>query len=108
VTLRAEPSTAAPGDTVELILANHATATLGYNLCSSGMERRAGTTWNTVPSTRMCTMELRMLPPGESARFPIGLDSDLPAGEYRFVTSVNDQAAGSSTLVRSGVVRVSG
>ena len=108
VSLRAEPSTAAPGDTVELILANRSDATLGYNLCSSGMERRTGTNWAPVPSDRMCTMELRMLPPGESARFPIGLDSDLSAGEYRFVTTVHDQAAGSSTQVRSGVVRVSG
>jgi hypothetical protein len=108
VTLRAEPSTAAPGDTVELILTNQSGGTLGYNLCSSGMEQRAGASWTSVPSNRMCTMELRMLPPGESARFPLGLESGLSAGEYRFVTTVHDEAAGSSTQVRSGVVRVSG
>ena len=89
IQLATEPSSAAPGDTLTLILTNASQEAIGYNLCSSGLERRQGTDWQVVPSNRVCTMELRVLEPGDQATFPVDVPDTLSTGEYRFTTSVD-------------------
>lgn len=106
VTLSAEPATVSAGESVTLILRNDSPSEVGYNLCASGLERRAGGSWTPVPSDRVCTMELRMLAAGADARYELELPEGLEVGEYRFTTSVHQLAGGETVPVRSGVVRV--
>jgi len=67
---------------LELRLRNGSPQAIGYNLCTSNLERRSGAAWQPVASKRMCTMELRSLPPGAAARYQVSLENVLP-GEYR-------------------------
>lgn len=85
VTLAAE--TAGPGR-IRLILQNGFDGPVGYNLCTSALERRQDGTWVNVPTDDVCTMELRSLPAGQDATFEKRLPSGIAAGEYRYVTSV--------------------
>ena len=96
-----EPARVRAGETVTLVLRNQSSDTLGYNLCSSALEREANGQWQPVPSDRMCTMELRMLTPGESARYPVALEASVGAGPYRFVTSVERMGSGTRASVTS-------
>ena len=73
---------------LELVLHNGSSRAIGYNLCASGLERRSEDGWQPVPSTRICTMELRRLAPGERAGFRAPPE-DLPPGEYRAVIGVD-------------------
>lgn len=88
VDLGMEPSTVSAGDSVTLILTNHGPDAVGYNLCTSELQRRAAEAWSPVPSDRVCTMELRTLPAGEEARFTARLPAELAAGEYRYRATV--------------------
>ena len=101
VTLAVEPARVRAGEPVTLVLRNQSSDTLGYNLCSSALEREANGQWQPVPSDRMCTMELRMLTPGESARYPVALEASVGAGRYRFVTSVERMGSGTRESVTS-------
>lgn len=92
--LTVQPDPARPGQPVELTLRNGTAADVGYNLCTSGLERRAGESWQAVPSDRVCTMELRLLPPGDQARYPLDLEPELAPGEYRFRTRVERMQTG--------------
>ncbi len=85
VTLTAERIDAAR---VRLILQNGSNGAVGYNLCTSGLQKRNGPAWEQVGTGDICTMELRSLPPGQDATFEKRLPEDLPAGEYRYSTSV--------------------
>lgn len=78
---------------LELALHNGSAKPIGYNLCASGLERRSEGGWQAVPSTRVCTMELRTLAPGRAARFSAPLGSP-PPGEYRVVTGIDGHPAG--------------
>lgn len=75
------------GRALELVLHNGSSQAIGYNLCASGLERRSEDGWQQVPSTRICTRELRMLAPGERASFRDAVD--LRPGDYRAVTRVH-------------------
>lgn len=86
-------ATVSQGQVLELALHNGSAKPIGYNLCASGLERRSEGGWQTVPSTRVCTMELRTLAPGRAARFSAPLGSPLP-GEYRAVTGIDGHPAG--------------
>lgn len=88
VTLDVEPWTASAGDSVTLTLRNTLSETVGYNLCTSSLERRVGYDWQAVPSERACTMELRTLGPDDQASYVIRLEPTTQAGEYRFRTAV--------------------
>lgn len=90
--LVARPTVAA-GDTVTITLENGSRDSIGYNLCTSGLERRSGGGWSAVPNDRMCTMELRTLAPEARATYPLDIPSDLAPGEYRVVTGVERLAA---------------
>lgn len=89
ITLDVEPWTAAPGETMVLTLRNGFPERVGYNLCTSALERERAGGWEAVPSDRACTMELRTLGPGEQATYQLELDDDLDAGEYRYRTTVH-------------------
>lgn len=106
VRLAVEPDVTSPGDTVELTLSNDSAEAVGYNLCSSGLERASGGTWQPVPSDRVCTMELRTLEPGTEASFAMELQEGLAAGEYRFSTTVERLDAGTRDVVSSAPFEV--
>lgn len=106
VTLDVEPPEAPTAPSVALVLTNGSAGAIGYNLCTSGLERRAGEDWQPVPSDRVCTLELRTLPPGERARYTVELPPGLAPGEYRFHTDVETLATGERSAVRSGAFRV--
>ncbi|HEV7767203.1 MAG TPA: hypothetical protein VGQ76_19535 [Thermoanaerobaculia bacterium] len=77
------------GPTVMLTLRNDSGAAVGYNLCSSTLQRRAGGTWENVPTGLICTMEIRNLDSGGTATFEHTLPGGLATGEYRYVTIVD-------------------
>lgn len=81
-------ATVSQGRILELALRNGSSQPIGYNLCASGLQQRSEDGWRAVPSTRVCTMELRTLAPGEAARLRLPLE-DLRSGEYRAVTRVD-------------------
>src|SRR5690606_32987735 len=90
VTLRVEPASVSAGDSLKLVLDNGLEEAVGYNLCTSALEWRRGEEWQPVLSDRVCTMELRILEPGQEADFAFAMPElpQLPAGEYRAVTGV--------------------
>jgi hypothetical protein len=72
---------------VRLMLDNGAPHRIGYNLCTSVLQRRSGSEWAQQPSTDVCTMQLLTLNPGADATFEKRPGS-VPAGEYRYVTRI--------------------
>ena len=106
VRLSVEPAEVAAGDSITLVLNNQSSDRIGYNLCTSELERSTAGRWEIVPSDRVCTMELRTLPPAEEARYPLDLPSGLAAGEYRYSTKVERLGTGDRTDLRSDVFRV--
>jgi hypothetical protein len=102
--LTTDRGTYSPGDTATLRLRNVLGHEIGYNLCFSSLERLADGAWrdSEVQDDRVCTAELRLLPPGEIATFDgAAIPSGLPAGEYRFRTRVEDMSGGSDMQARS-------
>lgn len=75
-----------------LRLANGTSEQIGYNLCTSQLQREVSGRWEPVESDRICTMELRLLQPGGEDAFAIELEG-VAAGRYRFVTSVERAGA---------------
>ena len=87
----------APGDTVELMLANGTDQTVGYNLCLSQLQVRDETQspvrgrvdWLPVDPVRACILIVRSLGPGESDTYPYALPDTLSAPNiYRLQTMV--------------------
>jgi hypothetical protein len=106
VVLLVAPVPATAGDSVTLTLENGLAQPIGYNLCTSGLERQDGEDWQPVPSDRVCTMELRLLEPGERASFTLQLQPELTGGVYRFRTNVERMEAGESDVAQTGPFRV--
>lgn len=106
VTLSVAPVPTAPGDSITLTLENGLAEPIGYNLCTNALERQDGGTWQTVPSDRMCTMELRLLEPGASATYRQQIEPGLTAGVYRFMTSFEQMEAGMNHVARTESFRV--
>lgn len=75
-------------DAMRLTLDNGEFAPIGYNLCHSALQRRDGTAWSDAGTGDICTMQLLTLNPGADATFEKKLPGGLPAGEYRYLTSV--------------------
>lgn len=94
------------GDSVELVLENRSSEPVGYNLCVSDLERSRDGDWVPVPEDRVCTLELRTLPPGEEDRFGLTLLQGLDPGEYRFSTRVERLETGERALLVGEVFRV--
>jgi len=86
-------------DVIRLTLDNGASTPVGYNLCTSTLQRRTGSEWIAVPSEDVCTMQLHSLNPGRDATFEKRLPSGLPSGEYRYVTSVENPMGTAQTAI---------
>lgn len=93
-------------DVIRLSLDNGTRSPIGYNLCTSELQRRGGSEWVTVPTDEVCTMELRTLNPGADATFEKRLPADLPPGEYRYVTGVESPLGTPQTRVATGAFEV--
>ena len=106
VSLRVEPQTVAPGASIELILENESGAQIGYNLCTSALERVVNGTAQAVPSDRICTMELRLLESSQNARYTLQLPADLSAGDYRMVARIERMNSAEMAGVTSNTFRV--
>jgi len=104
VSLEVQPAAVSPGAAVTLTLGNRTPWPVGYNLCTSTLERESGGSWQPVPEDRMCTMELRMLDPGERSELQLELPAALEPGNYRYTTNVEDR--GSMEAVSSPPFRV--
>jgi hypothetical protein len=73
---------------IRLSLDNGEQHPIGYNLCPSALQRHSGAEWVDIPSDQVCTMQLNTLNPGADATYEKQLPPSLPAGEYRYVTSI--------------------
>jgi hypothetical protein len=96
------------GATASLRLTNPFRHALGYNLCHSLLERQSSGAWRTAEfeNDRVCTMELRILQPGGTATYDLPLSPRLPAGDYRFRTSVENMSTGTREQVVSNTFPV--
>ena len=95
------------GDTtIRLALDNGSSSPIGYNLCSSELQRRATSGWTRVDTGEVCTMEIRSLNPGHDATFEKRLPARLAAGEYRYVTGVESPLGGSRVTLETNVFTV--
>ena len=86
-------------DTVRLALDNGTQSQVGYNLCTSALQRRDGSEWAAIDTGDVCTMELRTLNPGADATFEKKLPANLQAGEYRYATRVESPLGSAGTTV---------
>ncbi len=79
------------GADVVLRLDNQSDERVGFNLCFHILEERDGESWVTVPGyeSRVCTLVIHFLDPGNSANYNTTLPAGLEAGEYRFRVAVN-------------------
>lgn len=96
VALTLSPSRPVPGDSATLTLRNRTTEDIGYNLCTSGLQRRDGTAWIPVPEDRVCTLELRSLRPGDEDSFTLAVPDTISGEAYRYVTNIEHLVAGRS------------
>lgn len=101
ITFTASPVVVPAGDSVTVTLATTLEGGVGYNLCSSALERQSGYDWQVVPADRVCTMELRTLQPGEEATFTFHLPVTLEPGEYRYHSRVEALTVGEMRDIRT-------
>jgi hypothetical protein len=106
VRLSVMPTTTAPGDSVTLTLENGSSEQVGYNLCSSGLQRQTAAAWEGVPSDIVCTMELRTLDAGAQTTWRTELPSSLESGQYRYTTNIEAMGTGGRHVVTSDSFRV--
>jgi hypothetical protein len=90
VSFSAAPTTAAPGDTLHLVLANNSRASIAVNLCSVRLERQDGNAWVPVSDSmsQICQLFLHTLSPGDRDTGAKALGSSLASGTYRLQTNV--------------------
>jgi hypothetical protein len=95
VTLSVDKSDYAPGGAVVMTITSHSTDTLGYNPCSDrSFQRDTSGSWVAhLEPNRMCTMELRLLKPHETATATTEVPADARAGTYRIVLQLRPQRA---------------
>lgn len=103
VTLSAAPASTAEGAIVTLTLSNGSKEQVGYNLCTSNLETSGG---RRVPTSRICTMELRTLESGRRADHRYQLPVNMVDGSYRFATRVQWMNSGRRSIVRSNSFEV--
>src|SRR5437762_861190 len=112
VTIALDRGSYKEGATASVRITSHSRDTLGYNPCSNrSVQRKEGTSWVTQPEPgRMCTMEMRLLRPGETQTVGVTLPDKLPAGTYRLEMTFNRQgpmASGASVRAVSSSFRAS-
>lgn len=103
INLGVSPTTLIVTDTLHLSLSNVSTARAGYNLCWVSLDRKVDGRWAAFPwpSSRVCTAELRVLSPGQTAHGVVVLPSSLRPGIYRVRTGIEWPLNGSQREVRS-------
>src|SRR5205809_5017018 len=103
VTIALDRGSYKEGATATVRITSHSRDTLGYNPCSNrSVERKEGTRWVTQPEPEhMCTMELRLLRPGETQTVSVTMPDKLSAGTYRLVLTFSRQGASASGTVRA-------
>ena len=106
VGLSVAPTPAMAGDSVTLTLDNDTDGQIGYNLCSSSLERQTASGWEVVPSDVVCTMELRTLEAGSAAEYRVLIPSGIAEGQYRYRTNVEITATRAYRSVASEAFRV--
>ena len=84
---------------VLLTLRNESGGPIGYNLCTSALQREIAGKWEPEETGDICTMEIRTLPNGDSATFEKTLPDGLTPDEYRYATSV--ESNGNRVVVAS-------
>lgn len=106
--LRVSEDEVLAGGEVMLTLVNRSDRDLGYNLCPAALERRVAGEWVDEPlrPAEICTMELRLLSPGDSAHYRHTVPSALAAGEYRFRTGVEAPLGGGRVEIVSEAFQV--
>ena len=107
-TLSLEAEAHLPGAAVELVLENHSSGDVGYNLCFHDIERSSGAGWESTQETRICTLEIRFLRVGETARHATQLPEALEPGEYRYRVAVHLMESGESWDLASEVFQIPG
>jgi hypothetical protein len=93
LSMSASPTTVSPGGSVTLTLSNQTAWPVGYNLCTSALQREAAGSWQAVPEDRICTMELRMLDPGGRSQLELQLPPTLEPGQYRYTANIEDRGS---------------
>jgi hypothetical protein len=108
VELRVDQAAASPGGEATITLVNHSASEIGYNLCPAVLDRRSGGEWSEEPlrPAEVCTMELRILAPGESAEYRHTIPPGIREGEYRFRVGVEAPLGGDRVEVASGAFRI--
>lgn len=90
-----------PQDSIETRLVNVSGAQVGYNLCVTTLEKRAGTAWTRVERTpeHPCALILFPLAPGETAAYSEPASALPGPGTYRLRTRVEAPVPGPRTEV---------
>lgn len=88
LSLRADRDSYRAGEEVALTLKNGTGNPAAYNLCTTTLVMAPSAP---IEEDRMCTMELRVLPAGETVTEPHPLPATLTPGTYRFTTRVQSQ-----------------
>lgn len=101
-----EPTTVAAGDSILLGLDNGTAEQIGYNLCASSLERQTQEGWALLTTEVVCTMELRLLEPGQAGSYPMWLPAGLTPGEYRYRTTIHVMQRNETHQVTSNTFRV--
>jgi hypothetical protein len=103
VYLTTDASNYRPGDQVTLLLMNPSQRQYGYNLCPSRLEHLQEGDWVVVRRSlaEFCTMELRLLDPGQRGSYAFEMDASAPEGQYRVQTSLEDIQSGERMFLTS-------
>lgn len=86
ITLQAIP---ARDGSIMLNLRNSSGKTVGYNLCTSTLERNRAGVWEATGSERVCTLQIRNIAHGQSESYPYVPQPRLAPGEYRAITLID-------------------
>ncbi len=76
---------------VTVVLTNTSTETVGYNPCTSTLQRKQVIRWETVEKNSICSAYLALLEPGETTQYKINLQQGYSlqkTGIYRIITEV--------------------
>ena len=93
VTLALDKNAYDPGTNAIMTISSQRGDTLGYNPCSDrSVERETAGGWVVHPEpNRMCTMELRLLLPGQTQNAQTDIPADVTAGTYRIVLQLRPE-----------------
>lgn len=103
VTLTLDRTSYTKDATVTMRIASQRRDTLGYNPCSNRVvERQDAGQWAAYAEPeRMCTMELRLLMPGETQAATTDLPGNVRAGDHRIVLTLQPQSTTGRSAVRA-------